>query len=94
MVHIDGNHDTSFVMQDVDDYLPLVQDGGFIVMDDVSWVSVKPALSILNVKCKFIGNLTDSQNDFSIFIKNGTSEQFNKAEILFNSIRNHKYPAL
>jgi hypothetical protein len=45
LVHIDGNHDTAYVMQDVELYLPLVTPGGFVVMDDISWDSVKPAVA-------------------------------------------------
>jgi hypothetical protein len=50
LVHIDGNHDTAFVMQDIDDYFALIQDGGIVVLDDISWDSVKPALRMLEKK--------------------------------------------
>ena len=40
MLHIDGNHDTKAVLEDIDLYLPLVRDGGFLVVDDVNWDSV------------------------------------------------------
>lgn len=43
--HIDGNHDTVHVMKDVELYLPLMTPGGFVMMDDVSWDSVKPAVA-------------------------------------------------
>lgn len=46
MLHIDGNHDTSFVETDVAQYLPLVSPRGFIIMDDTNWESVKPAYSL------------------------------------------------
>jgi Methyltransferase domain len=44
LIHIDGNHDTEPVLRDVRAYLPLLQPGGFLVMDDVSWPSVEPAV--------------------------------------------------
>jgi hypothetical protein len=44
MIHIDGNHDTKFVMQDVNSYVPLLSHGGILVLDDINWDSVKPAL--------------------------------------------------
>lgn len=92
LVHIDGNHDTSFVVNDVHDYLPLVQDGGIVVLDDISWDSVKPALNILNMECKLIGDLIDSNyNDFAVFMKNGTHEQFTKARNILNSVINYKF---
>jgi predicted O-methyltransferase YrrM len=43
MLHVDGNHDTRFVMRDVELYLPLVEPDGIVVMDDTDWDSVKPA---------------------------------------------------
>jgi glycosyltransferase involved in cell wall biosynthesis/predicted O-methyltransferase YrrM len=42
-LHIDGNHDTRFVMQDVQLYHPLIPPGGILVMDDIDWDSVGPA---------------------------------------------------
>jgi hypothetical protein len=44
LIHVDGNHDEARVVADVKDYLPLLDPGGFLVLDDVSWTSVKPAL--------------------------------------------------
>lgn len=43
MLHIDGNHDTKYVMEDVELYLPLLKPDSIIVMDDIDWDSVKPA---------------------------------------------------
>jgi hypothetical protein len=43
MVHIDGNHDRDKALSDVEKYLPLLRPNGFVVMDDISWESVKPA---------------------------------------------------
>ncbi len=43
LVHIDGNHDTQSVLADLDAYVPLLSDDGFLVMDDTNWESVRPA---------------------------------------------------
>jgi hypothetical protein len=43
LIHIDGNHDTNIVMKDVRLYAPRMKNNGFIVVDDISWKSVKPA---------------------------------------------------
>lgn len=45
IVHIDGNHDTKFVMQDVELYISLLNPGGLLIIDDTNWDSVKPALA-------------------------------------------------
>ncbi len=75
MVHIDGNHDTKFVMEDVENYLPLLGDKSFIILDDVSWNSVKPATDILSRKMNFIHQLIDKQNDFAVFAKGLTDDE-------------------
>lgn len=43
MLHIDGNHDAEKVTQDFENYLPLVSEGGVVVVDDVDWPSVHVA---------------------------------------------------
>lgn len=42
LLHVDGNHDREAVTQDVELYLPYLRDGGYLVMDDVAWPSVRP----------------------------------------------------
>ncbi len=48
MLHIDGNHDTSFVESDAINYIPLVRNGGIIIFDDIDW----PSVSIVYKKAK------------------------------------------
>jgi hypothetical protein len=79
------------VLKDVDNYFPLLQDGGIVVVDDISWDSVKPALEILDANSKFIGKMIDNQNDFAIFIKNPTIEQFESAKKIFNMVITFDY---
>lgn len=67
LIHIDGNHDTSAVLQDVEDYLPLLAPGGFIVMDDISWPSVKPAVDLVSGQFALIFARVDSLNDYAVF---------------------------
>jgi predicted O-methyltransferase YrrM len=45
LLHIDGNHDMEYVVKDVVNYLPLVKNGGFVVMDDISWPGVNFAVT-------------------------------------------------
>lgn len=71
MLHIDGNHDTKHVIEDIDLYLPLVKEDGFIVLDDINWDSVKPALNKVimdDARIFFI------DNTFAILQKNGKGE--------------------
>lgn len=73
LIHIDGNHDTDFVINDVRLYLPLLNKNGFIIMDDISWDSVKPALKVLEKKLSVVTVRTDGENDYSVFWNNHSS---------------------
>ena len=72
LIHIDGNHDTKAVMSDVELYLPLLSRNGFIVLDDISWTSVKPAMAKLDGLLNKVFELTGIGNDFAVYW-NGTS---------------------
>lgn len=56
LLHIDGNHDTEFVTKDIELFVPLVKKGGFIVMDDTDWGSVKVCLDMLNKDCELVAD--------------------------------------
>ena len=36
-LHIDGNHDLAHITHDIDDWMPLVVPGGWIIIDDYQW---------------------------------------------------------
>lgn len=40
MLHIDGNHDTKYVSLDAEKYIPMMNDSGFVIFDDIDWESV------------------------------------------------------
>ena len=68
LIHIDGNHDTNIVKKDVQLYLPLLKSGGFVVLDDVSWASVKPAYQALKAQLRLVYKSTRvPKNDYAIF---------------------------
>lgn len=70
LIHIDGNHDTDFAVKDVNLYLPLLNKNGFVILDDISWDSVKPAMEILNRKTKLLIARSDRENDYAIYWNN------------------------
>ena len=73
LIHIDGNHDTGAVVKDVDLYLPLLDpDNGFLVFDDISWPSVKPAVDQVSADLTLLYARVDSYNDYAVFW-NGSS---------------------
>jgi hypothetical protein len=70
LIHIDGNHDTEHVMQDVNLYLPRLNLDGFLITDDISWNSVRPAYKAASLQLSLICEKVDSQNDYAIFWNN------------------------
>jgi hypothetical protein len=86
LIHVDGNHDTAKVLRDVELYWPLLRRGGFLVMDDVSWSSVKPALDVVASKATllfFESAPTVTELDYAVFWS-GRSPK--KAELLRQSL--------
>jgi hypothetical protein len=88
LVHIDGNHDTKFVMENVNNYFPLLTEKSFIVLDDISWDSVKPAYSMLENEMILIDELKDNFNDFALFGKGLSVEEINRLKNIFKRIKN------
>jgi predicted SAM-dependent methyltransferase/glycosyltransferase involved in cell wall biosynthesis len=74
MVHIDGNHDTKYVMEDVKLFLPLLKPNSIVVMDDINWDSVKPAYE----KLKETTTVIFESTTFAILINNKIPEEIVK----------------
>lgn len=89
LIHIDGNHDTKFVVADVNDYFPLLRDGAVIILDDISWDSVKPAFDILNYRCSYIGEIINRNNDFAVFMKNVDSKNVKAAKSVLEYVKKY-----
>jgi predicted O-methyltransferase YrrM len=57
VLHIDGNHNEMNVSRDILLYLPLVKKGGYIIMDDSSWDSVRNSINkFLTPHCELVGD--------------------------------------
>lgn len=55
ILHIDGNHNEMNVSRDILLYLPLVKKGGYIIMDDSNWESIKKSIDkFLKLKCELV----------------------------------------
>ncbi|WP_166442853.1 glycosyltransferase [Phragmitibacter flavus] len=63
MLHVDGNHDTRFVMEDVQLYLPLMEPCGLVILDDIDWDSIRPAHAWLNAHA----TLLFETSNFAVF---------------------------
>ncbi|TMK60294.1 MAG: class I SAM-dependent methyltransferase [Actinobacteria bacterium] len=76
LLHVDGNHDRDAVARDVELFLPKVRPGGFVVLDDASWQSVRPTCDSLRASHELILQVVDPHdvllstgqgNDFAVF---------------------------
>jgi len=76
LLHVDGNHDAAAVAADAELYLPLVCTGGYVVLDDPSWASVRPVFDDLCARHELLFRLYDGRglsadgvggNDFAVF---------------------------
>jgi predicted O-methyltransferase YrrM len=47
LLHIDGNHDHDAVVADVELFLPHMSERGILVLDDVSWPTIRPVFETL-----------------------------------------------
>jgi predicted O-methyltransferase YrrM len=65
ILHVDGNHDEAAVLDDLANFLPKVVPGGFVILDDVSWRSVRAARSLLDRDHRLL--FVDAANDFAVF---------------------------
>jgi len=75
LVHIDGNHDTEAVLSDVSSYIPLLSASGILVLDDVSWKSVRPALELAQRDMKLLVETHDDWNDFAVLCHKGPTQR-------------------
>ncbi|MEA2973432.1 MAG: hypothetical protein QOG82_1890 [Actinomycetota bacterium] len=67
LVHIDGNHDADAVAGDLARYRPLVRPGGYVVLDDVSWESVRPVYDDLCRSAHLVREHHTEVDDFAVF---------------------------
>jgi glycosyltransferase involved in cell wall biosynthesis len=65
LVHVDGNHDTRCVTADVANYVPLLREGGLLVLDDINWSSVQPAFQYCSERL----DLIHRSDTFAIFAR-------------------------
>ena len=71
MLYIDGNHDSKSVQADINNYSPLIRDGGIIIFDCINWDSVK--FSYDQYKNDYIILL--ETNNFGILMKNQKNQE-------------------
>ena len=73
-IHFDGNHNEEFAFQDILDYYPKVKNGGFILLNDPNWKSLKLSLVFLLERADLISPFSPSAAYF-LFRKNIQREE-------------------
>lgn len=51
VLHIDSNHATEVCLVEAQNYVPIVRQGGIIILDDADWSTVKPAVEYVQSIC-------------------------------------------
>ena len=69
LLHVDGNHDGDRVREDIVRWMPLVRPGGVIVLDDITWASVRPVYDDLVLRCNHLFEVCTREDDFAVFEK-------------------------
>jgi hypothetical protein len=81
-IHLDGNHNEEFAFQDITDYFPKIKDGGYILLNDPNWFSMKRSLVFLLERADLVSSFSPSATYF-LFRKNNQRAQ--NANILFQN---------
>lgn len=71
LIHVDGNHDAGRVTEDLTLYLPRLRPNGFLVMDDISWDSIRPSYVMLRSSMHLLYERIDGANDYAVFRSGG-----------------------
>jgi Methyltransferase domain len=72
LIHVDGNHDAGRVTEDLRLYLPRLRPNGFLVMDDISWDSIRPSYKRLRSSMHLLYARIDGANDYAVFRAGGS----------------------
>jgi hypothetical protein len=79
-IHFDGNHGLNSSYQDVINYFPKVKNGGYILLNDANWSSLRRPLVFLLERCELLTEF-NSSSSYLLFKKNEAREK--KANALF-----------
>lgn len=79
-IHFDGNHNENFTFQDIINYFPKIKDGGYILLNDPNWLSMKRSLVFLLERTDLITPFSPCASYF-LFRKNNKRSE--NAKVLF-----------
>jgi predicted O-methyltransferase YrrM len=79
-IHFDGNHNEDNALLDVELYLSKLKDGGYILLNDPNWYSMKKALVYLLERSDIVSQY-EPKATFFLFRRNKTRELFTKTLI-------------
>jgi len=60
LLHIDGNHDYAKLRSDIEKYLPKLKPGGYLIVDDIAWPSIRPQYEELKKRMAVVYENPDS----------------------------------
>jgi len=59
LIHIDGNHDRAKIEADLANYLPKLRPGGYLVLDDIGWTTIRPLYEDLRTRMRLVYQAQD-----------------------------------
>lgn len=68
VLHIDGNHSEKSAYLDVTKWVPLMNEGGIVIFDDINWPSTESAIAWLDEHCTKLVEYSE-ENVWGIWIK-------------------------
>lgn len=80
-IHIDGSHGEEEALQDVKNYFPKIKNGGYILLNDCNWFSMKSALIFLMERTETISSFSPSA---TYLLLRKTKKRVEKALMLMN----------
>lgn len=80
-IHLDGNHNEDVALQDITNYFEKVKNGGYILLNDPNWFSMKSSLVFLLERADLVSSFSPSATYF-LFRKN--NQRWQNANVLFN----------
>lgn len=69
MIHIDGNHETEYAMADFNNCYPLLNPGGYLVMDDTAFKELKPVCEMIERVMVPVLTLNDELSGSTLYHK-------------------------
>ncbi len=60
IAHFDANHSEFCSCRDLEEWMPKIKSGGFVILDDIDWATMQKAVRLIDKWCERIGGVSNS----------------------------------